>query len=74
MAETDFREDRITITREEFSTVISDKVANFHKNIMEEYKNKELGKAYNDLLIAFGAALMTALFDEGKVEDLEIGE
>lgn len=74
----DFRNDTITITRDEFSSIIACETIQILKNARKRAENGDdtldegLIEQIQNLLMMFGADIMTALFDEGKVDNLEI--
>lgn len=79
MADKDFREDKITITREEVADVIAVITAKRYRNALKLAEENETEVDYeqlNDignLLIDFGAELLTSLFDETNIgEEIEI--
>ena len=76
----EFLEDKITITRDEFSDILGIEIANIQRGMVSraekrgEALDEELMGACREMLIGFSANIMTKLFDEGKIGDLEITE
>ena len=76
----EFLEDKITITRDEFSDILGIEIANIQRGMVSraekrgEEPDDEMIGTFSEMLIAFGANIMTKLFDESKVGNLEITE
>ena len=75
MEDEKFRNDSVTITREEMTEVIGVKIARFIKHLeSEEDKDEELVTLLSNTLMAFSGDILTTIFDEGKIDNFEIQE
>ena len=80
MIDENFRNDKITITRDELADIIAVETINIMKNarkaVEEGNETLDADTVYTiqSLLLMFGADIMTTLFDESKIGNLEIAE
>lgn len=75
MISEDFRNDKITITRDEFASIIALHTVRIMRSANRKAKMFDISEdtitLLETFLLAFGADVMTTMFDEG-IEDLEI--
>ena len=75
MEDEKFRNDSVTITREEMAEVMGVKLARFIKCLEEdEDKDEELVSLLSNTVMAFSGDILTTIFDEGKIDNFEIQE
>ena len=80
MIDNEFRNDKITITRDEMADIVAVEVVKIMKGARKRVENRgeevdtKLFDMVQTVLLAYSADIMTVLFDEGKIGDLEIEE
>ena len=76
MLDNNFRNEQITITRDEIASLMATKIANLHISVLDETVGQEIDTELLDMIdemfLRFSADVITALFDEGKLGELEI--
>ena len=80
MIDENFRNDKITITRDELADVVANETVRIMGNAMkkvdegDERVDPKTVEMMQNLLMMFGADIMTVLFDESNIGNLEIEE
>ena len=80
MIDNEFRNDKITITRDEMADIVAVEVVKIMNGARKRVENRgeeidtKLFDMVQTVLLAYSADIMTVLFDEGKIGDLEIEE
>lgn len=73
MVDKGFREEKITISRDELAEVMGAEVVEILKHSNKFAEDDRTVKLIQSLLLAYSADVMTVLFDDAKVDNLEIG-
>lgn len=73
MKDEKFRNETVTITREELAEIFGVKIARLIKRFeQDEDRDEELNSLIVSMITAFSGDVLTTVFDEGKIGDLEI--
>ena len=78
MENKDFRNDTVTITRDELASIFAIKIAHIHSDAIDLVRSKgvepdmEMLSKIDEALLRFSADVMTDIFDEAGIGELEI--